>query len=125
MYTIKNCEARSLTDTELKKCKSLSFRSEGHMTKLLLESKYYPEFSYDCYLIMDKNETLLSWALVAKEEAHFYTRKTYRGRGLASMLAKEINKKYKQEALKSDIHDEVSEKFLSKYKYKRIYKENE
>lgn len=125
MYKIKNCEASDLTEEEIKKCKSLSYRGKGHMAKLLWRSKFYSDGSYDCYLIKDNKEKLLSWALVAEGEVHFYTRKTERGKGLATVLANKINSKYKDTNLKSDPHDKIAKKFLSKYNYEEIYTEED
>jgi hypothetical protein len=121
LYKIINCEASKLSKEDIKKCKSLSYRNDGHMSELLWKSKFYSDDSYDCYLIKNENEKLLSWAIVAEGEVHFYTRKSERNKGLASKLAKKINKKYSESKLKGDKHDKISRQFLDKYKYKEIY----
>jgi hypothetical protein len=120
MYKIKNCEASELTKEEIKKCRSLSLRKEGHMNKLLWESKYYPKKSYDCFLMFQHNK-LLAWAIVANEEVHYYTRKSERRKGLAKTLALKIHKKYNENNLKAGFHNELSKKFLQNYKYKELY----
>jgi hypothetical protein len=102
------------------KCRSLSFRQNGLMSLYLSNARFNKtQENCDCYIIMEDN-ILLSWAIVYRTEVHYYTRKTYRKKGLGSLLAKKIHKDYKESSLISGVYDSKSENFYQKYKYKRI-----
>lgn len=89
-----------LTPRELRQCKSLSLRSEGLMCEDLRDWREYEQsrrgqrYKRKCRVIMLKqdDETLIAWALVLPRyrargyEAQFYTRKSERGKGYASVL---------------------------------------
>lgn len=109
-----------MTKDIYQKCRSLSFRQNGLMSLYLSNARFKKTTdNCDCYVILDKNK-LLSWAIVYREEVHYYTRKTYRKQGLASLIAKRIHQDHKESKLISGVYDKKSENFYNNYKYKRI-----
>lgn len=91
-----------LTGTELRQCRSLSLRQDGYMCEDLTtwreferQPNRYKRKSH-VWLIKDNNDRLIAWALATPRykargyDAQFYTRKSERGKGLASLLMEKV-----------------------------------
>lgn len=120
MYKVKKVKPEKMNSSLYKKCVSLSYRKNGLMSLYLSNARFKKTLeNCDCYIIQQK-EKLLAWAIVYRNEVHYYTRKTYRRKGLAKKLASRIHKDYNPSNLISGTYDKKSEKFYNNYKYKRI-----
>ena len=125
MYKVKKVKPEKMSKELYKKCVSLCYRKNGLMSLYLSNAKFKKtNENSDCYVIQNENK-LLAWAIVYRNEVHYYTRKTHRRKGLAKKLADQIHKDYSEKELISGIYDKKSEKFYANFKYKRINFEDE
>jgi len=120
---IRKVAPQNLTEDEVKKCKSLSLRSKGEMSKSLTQLIKDDSHKGMCYLIKN-NKKLIAWALVYfhkendKTYAHFYVRKSERRNGFGKKLAKKVKKDYKNPVGAKG--DSVSESFFKNVNYETI-----
>jgi hypothetical protein len=120
---LRRIKPENLTETDVKKCLSLTYRSDGVMSERMRHSIAYPKsIKSKCYIIQN-NDKILGWALVYNsKEVHFYIRKSERNKGLGKRLIKEVDKDYNN--LICYWHDEMSKSFFEKTNYKIVSHKN-
>lgn len=106
----------NLDATFRSRLKSLSFRKQGLMVDTL---SYASKEAVVAYILEDN--TILAWGIYFEKlnEIQLYTRKTYRGKGLAKKLAIRLLKHAKSKGRKRVNvykHDHSSRKFWDKMK---------
>jgi GNAT superfamily N-acetyltransferase len=103
------------------KCYNLNFRGEGFMREQLVSSRRFPkDYPAKVYYIMD-GEVLAAWALVNEKPkmVNFYTRKSYRRKGLGSRLSRQISKDYPIKDYAVTYHDDKSREFFDNTNYRK------
>jgi len=113
----------NLSSEDYYKCKSLNYRSRGEMLQVLIHARQYPKtYPGRAYLIKDKGDKLLSWALVTQGKVNFYTRKSHRRKGYGKQISQHIAKEYDIENLEVGMYDERSEAFFAGTKYNKRWR---
>jgi hypothetical protein len=120
LYKVEKVKPEKMSKKLYKQCISLTYRQDGLMSLYLYKAKFKKTEEDSCCYIIQDDKQLLSWAIVYGNEVCYYTRKTHRRKGLGSLLAKAINKDYKQSELVSGVYDKKSEMFYKNYKYKIV-----
>jgi GNAT superfamily N-acetyltransferase len=92
---IHSASVQELSVTMYRRLYSLNHREDGYMREVLTKCKHgHPEFYNGEVAYIEDNNNILAWSLVFKHTyykheqhiIHLYTRKSHRGKGLASKL---------------------------------------
>lgn len=120
MYKVKKIKPEKMNKSLYKKCVSLCYRQNGLMSLYLHNARFKKTLEKcDCYII-ETSKQLLAWAIVYRNEVHYYTRKTHRRKGLGKKLAKRVHQDYSPKDLISGVYDKKSEEFYANFKYGRM-----
>ena len=114
MKLLTKLKIKDIPDDLYAKLYRLNFRSDGEMQRNLKSARDGYGKAY-AYVLLDDNETVVSWALVnfpgsSEREVNFYTRANKRRKGYGTVLAEAIKKDYGRKLLHFP-HDKASDNF--------------